>query len=76
MTDLASATSIPRTISVQRIRAALSFTNISALYIFVFLFGLFSLWVPGTFLTSGVWRSLLDESALTALVAIAVTIPL
>jgi ribose transport system permease protein len=61
---------------VQRIRAALSFTNISALYIFVFLFVLFALWVPNTFLTSGVWRSLLDESALTALVAIAVTIPL
>lgn len=60
----------------RRIRRALSFTNISALYIFVFLFVLFSLWVPNTFLTSGVWHSLFDQSALTALVAIAVTIPL
>ena len=59
-----------------RIRKALSFTNISALYIFLFLFVLFSLWVPNTFLTSGVWHSLFDQSALTALVAIAVTIPL
>ena len=37
---------------------------------------LFALWVPDTFLTAGVWRSLLANSALTALVAIAVTIPL
>ena len=37
---------------------------------------LFSLWVPDTFLTTGVWKSLLANSALTALVAIAVTIPL
>jgi ribose transport system permease protein len=56
--------------------AALSFRNISALYIFVALFVLFALWVPETFLTTGVWRSLLANSALTALVAIAVTIPL
>jgi ribose transport system permease protein len=78
MTDLAStksmgATTIP---PAPRIRAALSFKNISALYIFVFLFVLFSLWVPETFLTSGVWRSLFADSSLTALVAIAVTIPL
>ena len=38
------------------------------------LFVLFALWVPDTFLTAGVWRSLLANSALTALVAIAVTI--
>jgi ribose transport system permease protein len=78
MTDLApvdamSTTTVAR---VPRLRAALSFRNISALYIFAFLFVLFSLWVPETFLTSGVWRSLAADSALTALVAIAVTIPL
>jgi ribose transport system permease protein len=61
---------------LQRIRAALSFTNISAVYIFVLLFVLFSLWVPDTFLTTGTWKSLFANSALTALVAIAVTIPL
>jgi ribose transport system permease protein len=78
MTDLApvdamSATTVPR---VPRLRAALSFRNVSALYIFAFLFILFALWVPDTFLTAGVWRSLAANSALTALVAIAVTIPL
>ena len=60
----------------KRLRAALSFRNISALYIFGALVVLFSLWVPDTFLTTGVWRSLLADSAVTALVAIAVTIPL
>ena len=78
MSELVSTHSIGATTSaqLQRIRAALSFRNVSALYIFAALFVLFALWVPDTFLTSGVWRSLLANSALTALVAIAVTIPL
>ncbi|HEX6711944.1 MAG TPA: ABC transporter permease, partial [Thermoleophilaceae bacterium] len=66
----------PSSDRLRRVRAALSFTNISAVYIFVVLFVLFALWVPDTFLTTGVWKSLLANSALTALVAIAVTIPL
>ena len=78
MTDLATAHSIGATTPAraQRVRAALSFRNVSALYIFAVLFVVFALCVPDTFLTSGVWRSLLANSALTALVAIAVTIPL
>jgi ribose transport system permease protein len=78
MTDLATSdpVSAPAMPSAPRLRTALSFRNISALYIFAFLFVLFSLWVPETFLTAGVWRSLLADSSLTALVAIAVTIPL
>jgi ribose transport system permease protein len=78
MTDLASThpASAATAARTERLRAALSFRNVSALYIFAVLFVLFALWVPDTFLTSGVWRSLLANSALTALVAIAVTIPL
>jgi ribose transport system permease protein len=78
MTDLAPVEVMSATTAARppRLRTALSFRNISALYIFAFLFVLFSLWVPETFLTSGVWRSLAADSALTALVAIAVTIPL
>lgn len=76
MAEVVSTGVVTRKASVDRIRAALSFTNISAIYIFAALFGLFSIWVPGTFLTSGVWHSLLADSSLTALVAIAVTIPL
>lgn len=58
------------------LRAALSFTNISAIYILVALVVLFSLWVPSTFLTSGVWKSLVDDQALTALVAVGLVVPL
>jgi ribose transport system permease protein len=58
------------------LRAALSFRTISALYIFAGMFVVFSLWVPDTFLDGNTWRSLLDNQALTALAAIALTIPL
>jgi ribose transport system permease protein len=78
MADLGATTALaaPSADRFRRVRAALSFTNISAVYIFVVLFVLFALWVPETFLTTGVWKSLFANSALTALVAIAVTIPL
>ncbi|HIY65637.1 MAG TPA: hypothetical protein H9830_05100 [Candidatus Agrococcus pullicola] len=55
---------------------ALSFRNISAIYIFVILFAIFSLWIPDKFLQPGVWRSLLDAEALTGIAAIAALIPL
>lgn len=54
----------------------LSFRNISAIYIFVILFIIFSLWIPEKFLQPGVWRSLLDAEALTGIAAIAALIPL
>jgi ribose transport system permease protein len=60
----------------QRLRAALSFRSISALYIFAALFLLFALWVPDTFLAGNTWRALLDDQAITALVAVALVIPL
>lgn len=55
---------------------ALSFRNISAVYIFVVMFVVFSLWIPDRFLQTGVWRSMLDAEALTGLAAIAALIPL
>ena len=78
MTDLASAGAVrvKAPTARRRVRAALSFRNISALYILAALCVLFALWVPDTFLTAGVWRSLLADSAVTALVSVAVTIPL
>jgi ribose transport system permease protein len=60
----------------QRLVTALSFRNISAIYIFLALFVIFSLWVPSTFLTWGVWRSLLASQSLDAIVAMAVVLPL
>jgi ribose transport system permease protein len=60
----------------RRVRAALSFRSVSALYIFAALFVLFALWVPETFLVGDTWKALLDDQALTALVAVALVIPL
>lgn len=59
-----------------RVRRALSFRSISALYIFVAMFAIFSLWVPGTFLELSTWRAMLDNQAITALTAVALVIVL
>ena len=55
---------------------ALSFRNISAIYIFVIIFVIFSIVTPETFLREGVWRTLLDAQSITVIAAIAVMIPL
>jgi ribose transport system permease protein len=67
---------VQRTPLRSRVRGALSFRSISALYIFAALFVLFALWVPDTFLASSTWKALLDDQAVTALVAVALVIPL
>jgi len=61
--------------SGRRILAALSFRRLSAIYIFVVLFAIFSFWIPQTFLTASTWRSVLDGQSLTAMAAIALLIP-
>lgn len=53
-----------------RVRKALSFRNMSALYLFVVLFVAFAIWVPSTFLTASTWRSLISDQAITCLVAL------
>jgi ribose transport system permease protein len=53
-----------------------SFRNVSALYIFVALFILFSVWEHETFLTTQTWRLLLDNQAITGMVAIGLVVPL
>jgi ribose transport system permease protein len=60
----------------RRLLRALSFRRLSAIYILIALFVLFSLWIPGTFLTVGTWRSLLNSQALTALAAVGLVIPM
>ncbi len=69
----------PKTVGAVRgpagLRRALAFRNISALYLLAFLIALFALWVPDTFLTSGTWRSLLSDQAVTCLVAVGLVIP-
>ncbi|MHB8696024.1 MAG: hypothetical protein ACYDHH_32830, partial [Solirubrobacteraceae bacterium] len=63
----------PRARTLTRV---LSFRNISALYIFVALFVIFSLLVPDTFLTSTTWKSLLADQAVTAILAVGLVIAL
>jgi len=53
-----------------RARRTLSFRNMSAIYLFVLMFVVFSLWIPSTFLTSGTWRSLISDQSITCLVAV------
>jgi ribose transport system permease protein len=55
---------------------ALSFRNASALYVFAVIFLVFSLWVPHTFLAGTTWKTLLDDQAITALVAVGLVVPL
>lgn len=57
-------------------RRQLSFQNISAIYLFIVLFIVFSILVPGTFLTPGTWLGIFDAESLTVMAAIAVMIPL
>lgn len=53
----------------------LTFSNISAVYVGVGLVILFSIWIPGTFLTTSTLTTLLSEQAITAIVAIALVLP-
>src|SRR5207249_8075954 len=54
----------------------LSFRNISAIYIFVVMFVVFSIWVPDTFLRWDTWRALFDSQAVTAILAVGLVIAL
>ena len=60
----------------RRLATFASFRNISAVYLLAFLFVVFALWIPDTFLTSGTWRSLLANQSITCLVAVGLVVPL
>lgn len=59
-----------------RLARLLSFRNISAIYVFVALFVLFSIWVPDTFLSIDTWRAMISSQAITAMLAIGLVIAL
>jgi ribose transport system permease protein len=61
---------------LHRLRTFLSFRNASVLYVFIAIFAVFSLWVPNAFLTTAVWRTLLDAQAVTVIASIGLVIPL
>jgi ribose transport system permease protein len=58
----------------EKIVRALSFRNISALYIFAAMFIVFSIWVPDTFLQWNTWKALFDSQAVTAILAVGLVI--
>jgi ribose transport system permease protein len=60
----------------RRSAAFLRARNISAIYVFIALFILFSVWVPQTFLDWGTWRTMISTQALTALLAVGLVIAL
>lgn len=62
--------------SHRSVASLFSFKNISAIYIFIAIFAIFSIVTPETFLQPGVWRTLLDAQAITVIAAIAVSVPL
>ena len=66
----------PRRTIGQRARTAASFRNSSAVYVFIVVFVVFALWIPDKFLTSTTWRTLLDNQAFTALVAVGLVVAL
>lgn len=59
-----------------RWRRALSFRNIGALYVWVLLIVVFSIWAPDTFPQWDTVRQVLNGNAVTALVALSLVIPL
>lgn len=60
----------------EKIARALSFRNISAIYIFAVMFIVFSIWVPDTFLQWNTWKALFDSQAVTAILAVGLVIAL
>lgn len=56
--------------------SALSFRRISAIYVWIAIIVVFALWTPDTFLTTTTLKTLLSEQAITAILAVGLTVPL
>jgi ribose transport system permease protein len=59
-----------------RLRAGLGFNTIGAVYVLMAIVVVFSIWLPDTFPTVATVKQVLNSNALTALAALAITIPL
>lgn len=56
--------------------AALSFRNIGAAYVWLFLVVVFAIWIPDLFLTDRTAKSVLNQYAITGLAALSIVMPL
>ncbi len=54
----------------------LSFRRISAIYVWIAIIAIFAVWTPDTFLTTTTLKTLLSEQAITATLALGLTVPL
>jgi ribose transport system permease protein len=61
---------------VRALRSALSFSSIGAIYVWIAIIVLFSIWIPGLFLTTNTVTQILDEYSISAIVALALVVPL
>ena len=59
-----------------RVLHGLSFSKIGAVYVWLAIVVVFSIWVPDTFPTMSTVKQVLNANAITALAALAITIPL
>jgi ribose transport system permease protein len=62
--------------AASRVRQALAFDRIGAVYVWLGIVILFSIWVPDTFPTMATVKQVLNANAITALAALSITIPL
>jgi ribose transport system permease protein len=60
----------------RRVISALAFDRIGAVYVWLGIVVIFSIWVPSTFPTTATVKQVLNSNAITALAALAITIPL
>jgi ribose transport system permease protein len=60
----------------RRLVAGLAFDRVGAVYVWLGIIVLFSLWVPDTFPSAGTAKQILNSNAITGLAALSITIPL
>lgn len=62
--------------AASRLARGLAFNNIGAVYVWLAIVVVFSIWVPDTFPTISTVKQVLNANAITALAALSITIPL
>src|SRR3954470_22866743 len=66
----------PAPVRARRLARGLAFDRVGAVYVWLGIIVLFSIWVPDTFPTAATAKQILNSNAITALGALAITIPL
>src|SRR3954454_12712733 len=60
----------------KRVASGMAFNKIGAVYVWILIIIIFSIWVPDTFPTINTVKQILNSNAITGLAALAITIPL